>query len=636
MTDIVNSDWAELDANNTNPSPNGIQGGYSPSQVAPIMRSMRGALKRFYVQTNALVTSTGTGNAYVLTYGAAPSGYSKGIIYRFYAHADATGAATLNINGLGVKQILSLSGQPLTAGQIKTGRIVEVAFNGTSFEVISVESHDAKFTGNTSFTGNTFFIGNTSFAGSMTGNGALLTSLNASAVTTGTLADARLPGTMAGKTFTNVIAVDQAADRALYLRTAASVTSVIYGSEASTGAAFVNVHDAAGAYIRQLKMPRTGNMTWDGQTVWTAGNDGVGSGLNAGLLAGLPADSTAGSNSIVVRDANADIAVRDAVIARNTTSGYLYFTTNKSISFGFDGTYVRSTGASFKSNGDIFSTGGMYSTGEVMSTTGQIVSQGGNNTHFWHKNGSGVSRAVIYYAPAAEQHFVQLYNTAGTAVRAYSYKQSDGQFNINGYLATSQNCFIGSAQYTTEGNVTFNGGMAGFGGSLYDALNARIKNDGGTYAINVTGNAGTASAAAISATLRQSGTGAGMTFNWSGQAGQPSWMWGGDSPTNMYVYNPSNFSVSQANNATNLAGLDSNQWARIAYSTNNLETAYPMGTYLPAYSPGGVPRNHDRNLRLDTATTLIFRADGVGTLMSGTWRCKGYLSNDMQLYQRVG
>lgn len=39
-----------------------------------------------------------------------------------------------------------------------------------------------------------------------------------------------------------------------------------------------------------------------------------------------------------------------------------------------------------------------------------------------------------------------------------------------------------------------------------------------------------------------------MQFNWSGQGGQPTWLWGGNDadPSNMYVYNPSNFTVSGA------------------------------------------------------------------------------------------
>ena len=37
-----------------------------------------------------------------------------------------------------------------------------------------------------------------------------------------------------------------------------------------------------------------------------------------------------------------------------------------------------------------------------------------------------------------------------------------------------------------------------------------------------------------------------MTFYWSGQGGQPEWLWGGNDGANMYVYNPANFSVNYA------------------------------------------------------------------------------------------
>lgn len=42
-----------------------------------------------------------------------------------------------------------------------------------------------------------------------------------------------------------------------------------------------------------------------------------------------------------------------------------------------------------------------------------------------------------------------------------------------------------------------------------------------------------------------------MTFNWSGKDGQPTWLWGGEDGTNMYVYNPGNFSVNWAQSAEN-------------------------------------------------------------------------------------
>lgn len=40
-------------------------------------------------------------------------------------------------------------------------------------------------------------------------------------------------------------------------------------------------------------------------------------------------------------------------------------------------------------------------------------------------------------------------------------------------------------------------------------------------------------------------------FNWSGQNGQPEWIWGGNDSANQYVYNPSNFSVNYATSAGN-------------------------------------------------------------------------------------
>lgn len=40
-----------------------------------------------------------------------------------------------------------------------------------------------------------------------------------------------------------------------------------------------------------------------------------------------------------------------------------------------------------------------------------------------------------------------------------------------------------------------------------------------------------------------------INFHWSGFGGQPEWLWGGYDGINMYVYNPSNFSVNYANSA---------------------------------------------------------------------------------------
>ena len=51
-----------------------------------------------------------------------------------------------------------------------------------------------------------------------------------------------------------------------------------------------------------------------------------------------------------------------------------------------------------------------------------------------------------------------------------------------------------------------------------------------------------------------------MRFHWSGLNGQPTWLWGGDEGENMYVYDPSNFSVNYANSAGSLSSMNISQF----------------------------------------------------------------------------
>ncbi|NSZ64609.1 hypothetical protein G6L16_021460 [Agrobacterium tumefaciens] len=242
MTDLISSDWKELDADNTQPSPNGVQGGYSPSQVAPIIRSIRGSLKRFYNQTNAVYTTTGSATAYVLTFEAAPAGYSKGIIYRFWAHATNTGAATLNINSLGSRAIVSgFDGSPLIAGQIVSGHVAEVVFNGTAFELIS----------------------------------------------TGMIADERLPSTMSGKSFTSSVYTGNGLGNAGSFTTTSNGTTLSIlrnNADAVDIEAFLSTNSAT---KHGLDLNRYGGLvTVGGSRVVTVYDYGAGRGLDADLLDG--------------------------------------------------------------------------------------------------------------------------------------------------------------------------------------------------------------------------------------------------------------------------------------------------------------------------------------------------------------
>lgn len=120
----------------------------------------------------------------------------------------------------------------------------------------------------------------------------------------------------------------------------------------------------------------------------------------------------------------------------------------------------------------------------------------------------------------------------------------------------------------------------------------------GTWSINISGNAATASSAttagsASSATIatkastlaQNGGNGAAMTFHWDGQSGTPTWVWGGSDGTNHYVYNPANFSVNHATTSGSASVA-----SETAYSPGRTDsTAYPVlwgsgSTTSPLYS----------------------------------------------------
>lgn len=56
-----------------------------------------------------------------------------------------------------------------------------------------------------------------------------------------------------------------------------------------------------------------------------------------------------------------------------------------------------------------------------------------------------------------------------------------------------------------------------------------------------------------------------MEFHWNGQGGQPPWIWGGSDGVNMYVYNPSNFSVNYANQSHLLRSYQPDSWGGGSY-----------------------------------------------------------------------
>jgi len=96
-------------------------------------------------QTFTFGTSTGTANALVLTLPLSPGSYAQPLTVTVKANAINTGATTINVNGLGAKNIYKVSATgvtSLTGGEIVTGGIYQFTYDGTQFVMVSGSAGD--------------------------------------------------------------------------------------------------------------------------------------------------------------------------------------------------------------------------------------------------------------------------------------------------------------------------------------------------------------------------------------------------------------------------------------------------------------------------------------------------------------
>lgn len=259
MSDLSNSNRSELASANTAIAPNGLKDGESPNKLAGILRENFAAEKRFYNQINAIYTSTGSANAYVLTFTQAPEAYRTGMKFAFIPNFTSTGAATLNINGLGAKAIVASDGSVLAANAIVANNSVVVVYNGTSF-VLETGSNSPVFSGTVkagTITAPTF-AGNTTFTGTVTA-----------------------PAFTGNTSFTGTVSITGSE----LVNTNGSTLSV---QRNNTNAIDIEAFQTSNNTIKHsLDLNRYGGaVTIGGNTVWHAGNDGAGSGLDADVLDG--------------------------------------------------------------------------------------------------------------------------------------------------------------------------------------------------------------------------------------------------------------------------------------------------------------------------------------------------------------
>jgi hypothetical protein len=103
---------------------------------------LNGTIDKVEAATKATAT-TGSSNAYVLSSGLSLTAYATGLTLRIIPNFSNTGACTINVDGLGTKSITKLGATALAAGDLTSGRIYTISYDGTQFQVVEINSLDA-------------------------------------------------------------------------------------------------------------------------------------------------------------------------------------------------------------------------------------------------------------------------------------------------------------------------------------------------------------------------------------------------------------------------------------------------------------------------------------------------------------
>jgi hypothetical protein len=163
--------------------------------------------------------------------------YAAGQMFYFVAAGTNTGAVTLNINSLGAKAVTRDGSTALVAGDIASGEMVVVVYDGTRFQMISPNTFNGTLpvanggTGQTSYTNGQLLIGNT------TGNTLTKATLTAGSGVTITNGAGSITIAAAGLPTMNLVSgtTQTAVANNHYVLTNASATTVTLPASPSAG-----------------------------------------------------------------------------------------------------------------------------------------------------------------------------------------------------------------------------------------------------------------------------------------------------------------------------------------------------------------------------------------------------------------
>lgn len=162
-------------------------------------------------------------------------------------------------------------------------------------------------------------------------------------------------------------------------------------------------------------------------------------------------------------------------------------------------------------------------------------------------------------------------NTAAT-LRTYSETKANTAYNdaVSYASSTATSTYNNAVNYAISvSNTAYNNAVSyaasiatiAYSNAVSFSSNATNLTNGTVPAARLSGSytilASNSTLATKASTLSQGGgTGTAMTFSYAGQSGQPTYLWGTNDGTNMYVWSPSNFSVNYATSAGNSDTVD--------------------------------------------------------------------------------
>ena len=211
-----------------------------------------------------------------------------------------------------------------------------------------------------------------------------------------------------------------------------------------------------------------------------------------------------------------------------------------------------------------------------ITTTGTIITPGNNSVvikpakHNYDQIGASDCK---FWKIHATTFYGNLSGNADTATTASAVAWGNVTGKPSSFTPAShthsQYASIGAHNNLTTSGNEFTFASSAFSGTMYinyrtasgnlDGNITRYKfqnGSGSNTAIECSYMYGTAQAADYATSAGNADTVDGHHFHWDGQSGQPGWLWGGNDSTNMYVYNPSNFSVNYANSAGSADTVD--------------------------------------------------------------------------------